>query len=184
MSDSAPVIAIADAKWQLSLTDNAEDAQIERLIAAAIDHVERYTGLLLSEREVTETFDRFAGLRLKAWPIASDAAVAISYLDISGATQPQTTYRLAAAARPALLLPAIGSVWPATHCGTGSVRATFMAGYVDADAVPASIKQAILLLVRHYYDNRSAVEVGTSVAAEGLPMGVAMLLSPHRLRTV
>ena len=47
-----------------------------------------------------------------------------------------------------------------------------------AASVPAAIKAAILLLIRHWFDNPSAVQVGQPVQA--MPFAVDALLAPYR----
>ena len=54
------------------------------------------------------------------------------------------------------------------------------AGYgTDAEAVPAPLRHAILQLVAHWYENRSAV---TYDRAQGIsPLGVDALIAPYRI---
>lgn len=54
----------------------------------------------------------------------------------------------------------------------------YTAGYGDADAVPANFKQAMLLMIGHWYENREAVVLATQPAK--LPYAVENLLLPHR----
>lgn len=48
----------------------------------------------------------------------------------------------------------------------------------DFDPIPASLKQAVLLLAAHFYENREAVLVG--ITAGDLPFGVISLIRAHR----
>jgi len=60
-----------------------------------------------------------------------------------------------------------GSTWP-THRGFASFIVEFKAGYGDAAAdVPEALKQAVLQLIAHFYENRESVEI---------PAGVKILL--------
>ena len=59
-----------------------------------------------------------------------------------------------------------------------AVRIAFDAGYGAADAVPQAIKQAILMIVAHWYEHRETVVVGTG--AVDIPLGANALLSPFR----
>jgi uncharacterized phiE125 gp8 family phage protein len=54
------------------------------------------------------------------------------------------------------------------------VEIQVVVGYGAEDAVPQEYKQAILLLLGHWYENREQVTVG-EVARE-IPMGVEALL--------
>jgi uncharacterized phiE125 gp8 family phage protein len=74
-----------------------------------------------------------------------------------------------------------GKSWPSTtlrpHNG---VCITFVAGYGDADDVPKAVKQAILLLIGHYYENREAV-LTSGMNAVAVPMAVESLLWKKRI---
>ena len=59
----------------------------------------------------------------------------------------------------------------------GAVTLTMVAGYGAAADVPYSIRQAILLMVAHWFVNR---EAASPVSLKELPLGVAALLSPYR----
>lgn len=48
----------------------------------------------------------------------------------------------------------------------------------DLNPVPASLKQAVLLLTAHFYENREGVLVGISAAM--IPFGVLDLIRSHR----
>lgn len=48
----------------------------------------------------------------------------------------------------------------------------------DMDAVPADLKQAVLMLVAHFYENREATLVG--ISADEVPLGVWDIINQHR----
>ena len=48
----------------------------------------------------------------------------------------------------------------------------------SVDPLPAPVRQAALLLIGHWYENREAVTVG--FRGKDLPMGVDRLLAPYR----
>ena len=75
-------VTLEDAKAQLRLHGRVHefDVEIDGFLHDAAAWVEEYTGHILEQREVTETVNGFAAPRLRAWPIAADAAVAVSYL--------------------------------------------------------------------------------------------------------
>ncbi len=55
----------------------------------------------------------------------------------------------------------------------------FTAGYGPAASdVPAPVRQALLLLVAHWYEHREPIEIGSSATA--IPQTVSDLLMPHR----
>jgi len=68
-----------------------------------------------------------------------------------------------------------GSSWPA-HRGFASFIVEFKAGYGNAAAdVPEALKQAILQLIAHLYENRESVEV---------PAGVKILLWAFKIMRI
>ena len=51
--------------------------------------------------------------------------------------------------------------WPVTRAQQGAVNITYTAGYGDpASATPIAIKQAIKILVSHFYENREPTNPG------------------------
>mgnify|MGYP003480158396 CR=1 FL=1 len=69
--------------------------------------------------------------------------------------------------------------WPSVADREDAVTVTWVAGFgATADKVPAAIRQAMLLLVGHWYQNRETVSVGDAVYQ--LPFAVDALLGPRR----
>lgn len=127
------------------------------LIAAAVDVVEGMTGLVLSRRQVAEQADSFSSsLRLRSWPIVS--VDAISYRNAAGdADLAAGAFYASASARPARVYPAAGQRWPTdAMAGPGLITITATAGYDGAEDVPATVIQAILVVVAQFYKNREA----------------------------
>lgn len=160
--DCEPVTA-DDAKRQCNVVADDEDALIETLIVAARELLERDTGRGLIAQTWRMTRDAFPGERgivLPRSPLRS--VTAIAYTDSAGVTQ---TF----AAANYTVDTARGVVWLKADCDwptdvsedPGAVVITYVIGYgTEPAAVPARAKQAILMLVAHWYKNREAVNVG------------------------
>lgn len=106
---------------------------------------------------------------------------AISYVDNSGVTQTltETTQWIAdVVAKPGLIYPAYNQSWPAVRGFRNDVTVTFTAGYGAASAVPKAIKTALLMLVAHWYQHRTA---GGCDMSE-IPFGVKPLLDNYSFR--
>lgn len=100
----------------------------------------------------------------------------ITFKDVTGqaVTLPEDHYALDVNSVPARIVPANGGTWPYINSySPGSIEITFKAGEWDGDSVPVSIKQAMLLLIGHWYANRAAV---TDKPMTTLPMAVDCLL--------
>lgn len=147
-------VSLSDARRQLRMEpdDDSRDDELNDFIADAAAWVEAYTGHVLAARDVTETFEGFGALRLKAWPIKPGTSVTLSYTDPAGAT-PVAGARLLVHSRPARALPALSSYWPVVPART-VVTATFRAEYEAADEVPRNLRRAMLILIGAYDEDR------------------------------
>jgi uncharacterized phiE125 gp8 family phage protein len=123
---------------------------------------------------------------------------AFKYVDASGVVQNMvqgTDYQLTAVGakkQKARLAPMPGSIWPLANPGQlDAVTVKFTCGYAPSNAndgsqfganVPSPVKQAMLLMIGHFYENRLAViaEPGRVMAIE-LPYGVEALLANQRV---
>ena len=156
-----------------------DDTLIAAYITAARQFVEEQTGRALISRSFTEVRDSFGDwISLYRQPVAADATVTISYTDASGADAAYEDAVSRLDANPPRLYPPIGGTWPELGAN-GRVSITYIAGYADG-AVPQALIQAILLLVGHWYANRSAVEIGTGSAME-VPYAVDCLLGTWKV---
>ncbi|WP_380925469.1 head-tail connector protein [Sphingomonas leidyi] len=161
-------ITLSEAKAQLRIDGTASDAMVTGYIAAAREWIEGETGVLLVEREVTETL-RVLGPRasLRSRPINAAEPVRVAYFDRAGAEQVITDAIVinplaidVGAPPPRLALPAAGA-WPATN-GNYPVTVTFTAGINDPTAIPPVMKAAMMMLITAYEASR---EGGDLIAA-------------------
>ena len=173
-------LSLADAKLHLRVDAEDEDDLILGCIAASVDQVERYTGLVLTRRLVTEALSHF-GDRIRSWPVVR--VLSVIYLDAGGDQQEINVadLRVNCASRPLRLFPA--TRWPCAAQTAAPVTVVLEAGFAAED-VPPTIRQALKLLTGHFYSNRLAVEVQNSVVAVEVPMAVSMLLRSHRRRVL
>lgn len=166
------------AHCRVEITD--DDTLIESQITAARQLVEKF----LRRRLVTQTWDLFldrfpSEIRVPYPPLVSVSS--ISYVDTSGSTQTlsSTLYTVDAYREPGRIRPAYGQTWPATRCHVNDVTVRYVAGFGAASAVPKAIKQAMLLILEHWYENRGQVVVGSIV--NEVPIGAEDLLWAHRM---
>jgi uncharacterized phiE125 gp8 family phage protein len=153
-------LTLDEAKKQLRVDSDGDDSFIEEKIIAAREWVEDYTGLVLTRREVTESLSGLlARTALRAWPVAADQPITIAYRDQVGAEQVIADAVIRAATRPALIFPAAGSRWPLGWPATGVVDATFTAGFASAAEIPQGLKQAMLVMLTAFYEDREGGDV-------------------------
>lgn len=166
-----------------------EQTRVTELIAAATSYLDGRDGILgrcLVTQAWDLTLDGFPSggkpIRLPLPPIQS--VTSITYTDTNGAAQTlsSSVYALSADRdhRPRIHL-AYNQSWPETRSIEDAVTVRFVAGYAsgnspeDASAVPEAIKNAMRLLIGHWFENRQAVTFG---AAQEIPLGVRALLAP------
>jgi uncharacterized phiE125 gp8 family phage protein len=173
-----------EAKGQCGLLGNiAHDTLLQGLITAARIYCERATGKAFITQTLKLTRDCFPDyreeyvLRLPRPPLQSltpDAdhlTLGIEYDDTQGVTQTlaASEYVIDTACEPGRVGLVLGAVWPLTIDQLGVVRVTYLAGYGARADVPQTIKQAMLLLIGHWFENREAV--GTAGGPLALAVG-------------
>lgn len=173
-------VTLAEAKAQLRKTTADEDALISSLIVAARNFAEAYTGRAFITQTWDYVLDAFpCGLfELPKGPLQSVSSV--KYLDSAGVEQTLAAagYKVDALTDPGRIAPAYGQSWPTTRSEPNAVTVRFVAGYGDASAVPQAIKEALLLLISHLFENREAVAEGNFSA---LPLGFEPMLAFYRV---
>lgn len=182
---AAEPITTAEAKAWGRIDVSEEDSLISALITAARLHVERTCGLAL----VTQTLDVY----YQRWPMSDRLLLprppiqSITWIKYTDNTEAEATFSssnyLFVPSFPAEVVLKDDIDWPdETLSPAKPINIRVVAGYGDASAVPQPIKQAIFLLVQHWYQNREAVVVSSdgNIDAKVVPMAVDALLAPYR----
>lgn len=175
-------VTFQEAKDHLRVDVTAEDDLITRLITDAREWAERYTRRAIVDQAWRLWVDRFPdgavdeyGKPILGYRPLGDVAIwlpggkvksidSVKYTDTSGVLQTLagTEYSLDSKdpQKHSRLLPAYGKSWPIARAEPNAVQIQYTAGYGDAAAVPAILKQAILLHVGWNYENREAAGRG------------------------
>lgn len=162
------VVSVAEAKANLRIDHDEDDALIEGLIRAAMAFAQRYLSYPVGEQTFDLTLDAFPSSEIEIpYPFASVDSV--SYTDEDGATQTVTADNYSADTS-GWVVPTVD--WPSTMSVINAVTVRFTTSAVVSD----DVRQAILLLVGHYYEHREAA--GGDLKT--LPLGVEMLLGLNR----
>lgn len=193
-------ITLEDARMHLRLTADSnndsppvyshpEDALVRSLISAARDYCEQNLMRSLAPQIVETVLDAFPAneIQLLGSPIVQ--IISIIYVDSNGASQTMAPfdYVLDNVQEPGWVLPQMSTPWPTALAAANSVRIRYETGYTGvADSpndrpMPASIRQAMMLLIGHWYENREAINVG-NVISTPLDFAVKALLKPYQLR--
>lgn len=163
-------VSLEEAKKQTETVGMTHhDQHLLSLVTAARGYIERR----LNRQLMTATWD----LSLDRFPCSSEpllipyaplvSITSITYLDSAGDSQTwsSSSYRVSTSREPGRVVPVFGQLYPATYPTTDSVVVRFVAGYGEATSVPEGIKQAIKLLVSHWFEERSPVgTVGREIA--------------------
>lgn len=111
------------------------------------------------------------------------SVTSITYVDTNGDPQtlPTDQYLVDAKSQPARITPAYGCSWPSTRQQSNAVTVRFVAGYGTAADVPATIKSWMLIRIATLWENRAALEVGTTGLMHIPPAFIDSLLDSERI---
>jgi uncharacterized phiE125 gp8 family phage protein len=189
-ADGEP-ISLDEAKAHLRVDIDDEDDLIVSCIAAARSHLEGITGRSFVSQTWDYTIDN-------EWPWALNldtrcneqmielpraplvSVTSITYVDTAGASQTLASnqYVVDGAGTIGRIYPAYDVSWPSVRSQKRAITVRFVAGYGTAVSVPEALKQALLLLIAHFYTQRETVVVGQVTA---VPMAVDSLVAPYRV---
>lgn len=136
------------------MTNTTGDPMLNMLITAARQHVETY----LKRKLITQTLDLYLD-QFPCWTInlpPLQSVTAITYFDSNGVEQTLASdqYLVDSTTQPARITPAFGLVWPVTQWRNNAVKVRFVAGYGAASAVPACVKNWMLIRIKTLWDQR------------------------------
>lgn len=176
----ATLVSLATVKLHLRKgSDTSEDTLIDAYRSAAIAWVEKYTGHVLIQREVTDTFAEWGdALRLRYQPITvgdPTPTLTVTYDAVEGDETEYTDLVIRDQRYPWLIVPPYGDSFP-TLGDNGAISVTYTAGY-DAGQVPDELNAAILLMCEHWHTNRAAAAADELYEA---PLSVVSLCRPFR----
>lgn len=199
---SAPVmepLLLDEVKNHLRIDGTADDAGLGALLQAAREMIETHTGLCLINRRLALYLDSWPGsfgkmpwwqgvacgsmaafsrmteyLPLGVRPVQSIEAVRLYDADGTATLWGAENYDLKPGLEPVLYRKK-GS-WPQAGRSFDGICIELTAGFCESwNNVPADIRQALLLLVTHLYENRGETE-GKAMAASG----ASAILQPYR----
>ncbi len=164
-------VTLAEAKSHCRVDISDDDALITSQITAARAYLEHTFGRAIAAQTVLLHLAAFPGvcrtnprgaIKLPRPPLAS--VTHVKYYDGSGTltTLDSSAYQVDDVREPGELVVAPGVDWPeAQEDRVGAVQVTYVAGVATAGAIDPRIKQAVLMLVGHWYENRETVNVGS-----------------------
>lgn len=158
-------ITLQDVKDHTRVDINADDGLLSGLVVAAREQLEEETNRAF----VTQTWKLFLDefppdpkpIVLPKPPLR--AVDSVQFTDDDGTTQtlPSTDFIVDTASEPGRIVVKRNKNWPTeTLQAANGVEIEFEAGYGGVNDVPQRVKQALMLLVAHWYEHREAVTTG------------------------
>lgn len=178
-------LSLTETKLHLRVDGSADDSLITALMTAARDYVETATSRSL----INQTFD----LYLHDWPAGGhitlprpplQSVTGVYYVDDDGSTTTWGTanYYADTVNTPGLVVLEDDADWPDDDLrATNAIKVRYVAGYGSAGSqVPQPIKQAMLMAIGHWYENREYA-VTSGAVPKTLPLAVDALLATYRI---
>ncbi len=158
--------------------DGSEDALLELYLRHAMAVVEARTSQALVTRPYllqVAGWNRHGHLVLPLGPVAAIDRIRFVRAGATVELSPAEWALEPGRARQRLTAPDGGALRPVPHGALAELE--FIAGHAPVWAeVPGDLRQAVLMLAAHYYENRHG-ELGEDAA---LPAAVGAILAPHR----
>lgn len=172
------ILPLAEAKAHLRVEHDDEDVLIAAFRDAAVDAVEKYTGVILAPRTGDDALVWRAEslpprVRLGVRPVTG--VTAFAYIDSDGDAQTGDVATLRLGPGGEVLLKA-GESWPSDI--NAGVQITFEGGLTAAQRAGTTLVQAVRFMTAHLYMNREHVITGT-ISGE-LPDGFRAMCAPYR----
>ena len=172
------------AKKHCRILDNSDDDILKSFISAARDYAEAVTGRKLPKQTITAVCDEFPSTNEIVLPVGPVISVAsLEYTDKNGTTTAFSDFSLDNFSLPGKIVLNPDVEWPSgiSLHPVNPIKIVYEAGYESADDINFRVKQAMLLLIGHYYEHRE--ETITGVETFSVPEGADALLNTIRHTT-
>jgi uncharacterized phiE125 gp8 family phage protein len=158
-------VSLSEAKAQCRVDISDDDAYLTSLITVARQYCEAIDWCAY----LTQTIEYW----IEDWPLDDEielprpplqSVTSIEYYDVHDmkTTLPTAVYAVDAVSVPGLIHLKYLQTWPVTQLRDyNAICITYQAGWDTPAYMPIVIKQAMLLLIGHWYENREATTNGT-----------------------
>jgi len=183
-ASTTAILTTAEAKQHLKVDTSADDTYIDDLVQAATESAQIFTNRYFTNTTLNQFGDNWSDLStLFKSPVSS--VVHIKYYDSNNTQQTLATsvYQKDLEHQPARIGLKPNQSFPALADRISAVECKYIVGYGAATSdVPTAIKQAVLLTIGNWYENRQEVVIGR-IASE-LPKSAQYLLEQYKVQTV
>lgn len=184
-------VSLAEAKAHCRIDVPDDDALLTGYILAARGYLEEISGRAF----VASTWDYSID---DDWPWVFDletrchqqvieipkaplsSVTSINYVDSAGVSQLLASNQYVVDGTGAIgrITPAYDVTWPSVRRQKAAITVRFVAGHA-IEVVPDPIRQAMLLLIGHFYAHRETVVIGQTPSE--VPLAVSSLIAPYRV---
>jgi uncharacterized phiE125 gp8 family phage protein len=177
---SVEPVTLAEAKAHCRVEVADDDAYITALITAVRQVAEQELQRTLTTSTYKLVLPGFTAKSIELPYPVLQSVTSLKYWDAAGVQQTMlnTLYRLDTVSQPGSVT--VIDAWPATQDRPDAVEIIYVAGWINAAAVPQSIKHWMLMRVETLYDARADFSVGRSLVSISMPFADS-LLDPHRV---
>lgn len=173
-------ITLDEAKAHVFVINGDYDEYINSLITAArvvCETKTHQTLLATTWRQRLSCWPSCGVIELYRPPLVS--VTSVTYVDENGDTQTLSgaSYAVDVNSKPGRILRGYGVTWPSLRYEgvAAPVTIQYVAGYANVAAVPAPFKQAMKLLIGHWFKQREEINIGNIVNT--VPMAADALLA-------
>jgi len=184
---TASPITLEEIKNHLRITvgETFDDELLKSYRSAAVELAENITNRKLMTQTWYAYYDDWPDDEYIELPYAPLQSVSSSGILYTNSTSGTTTFGSSAWAYDSVSAP--GRIvlendedWPTDVLHQNNpIQIKFVCGYSASSNVPRSIKNAMLLMIGHWYENREETLVGQTIMK--VPMAVNSLLAPYRV---
>lgn len=163
-------VSLIEAKTHCRVDIDEDDTHFTNVLIPAarryVESVSRRSFITQTWRLSLDDWPHGDEIQLPRPPLVSVSSVVYKDQDGNSTTWASSNYIVDTDSEPGRVKLTYNNTWPSeTLYPALPVQITYVAGYGDADDVPEEYKQAILLLIGHWYENREAIgTVGQPIA--------------------
>jgi uncharacterized phiE125 gp8 family phage protein len=176
------IITTAVAKAHLKVDVSDDDTLIDNLINAATQIAEDYTNRYFINTTLKMVGDKWDDItELYKSPVSSVSSIKYYDSDNSQQTLASSVYLVDLVSKPCNISLKVDQSFPDLADRKMAVEVNYVVGEGGAGSdVSDLVKEAVLLMVGHWYQNREAVVIGR-IATE-IPMAAKMILDQYKIQ--
>ena len=179
--NTTPLFTTAEAKAFLKVDTTADDSLIDNLVFAATESCQIYTNQYFLKVTLEQYSDTWDGMfTLYKSPVIDITTITYYDSDDVAAILDPSNYILDDVSKPARIAWTSTAEIPSLYKRINAVIVKYTCGYgTSSTDVPDGIKQAILLTLGNWYENRQSVISGRT--ATELPLSSQYLLDQYKI---